>query len=91
MKLRMRFTNSGLMGAVLFVGSIGASGVLYMTMMSGLARGNFSGGIETKPFSYVVLSTVAALGFVMTLGGREIVSHDEIEQEHLEAASKRKP
>lgn len=81
MKLRMRFTNSGLMGAVLFVASIGASGVLYMTMMSGLARGSFSGGIETKPFSYVVLSTVAALGFVMMLAGRELVGDD---QEKLE-------
>lgn len=73
MKLRMRFTNSGLMGALLFVGSIAASGVLYMTMISGLARGSFSNGIETKPFSYVVLSTVAALGFVMMLAGRELV------------------
>lgn len=81
MKLRMRFTNSGLMGAVLFIASILLGGFLYAAMLARLSRGTLSAGIEAEPFTYVVLTTIGAFGFVMMLSGRELVSAEIIENE----------
>ncbi|HBS99659.1 MAG TPA: hypothetical protein DEB47_07280 [Citreicella sp.] len=87
----MRFSSTGSLGALFFIGSIAGSGYSYTTMMEGLVRGDLPSGITADPLLYVVLSTIGALGVVMMIGGREIVSqevHDQEERTHGRRANR---
>jgi len=78
MKLRMRFSPTGSLGAIFFIGSVAISGYSYVATMERLTRGQSPVGIQGEPYLYVLLSTIAALGIAMMIGGREIVSDGDL-------------
>lgn len=89
MKLRIRFTGTGSLGALFFVGATLLSGLAYTDMMRRALSPYSQPWITAQPFLYVVLSTIGALGIAMMLSGREIVSERVAKREEAEAAKLR--
>lgn len=75
---RMRFTSAGTIGAVLFVGANAMSAWESALIVRKLIRGFPPQGIIAQPTLYALCAVIGAIGFVMMLQGREIITPDEL-------------
>lgn len=81
MKFQLRFTGTGSLGAIFFVGATLISGLAYTDMMRRALSPHASPSFSSHPLLYVALSTIGALGLAMMLSGRELVSGEIAEME----------